>query len=31
MANYCGKFMTQVEVVLMSRVASVPDGPEPPG
>ncbi len=24
-------FMTKVEVVLMTRVASVPGGPEPPG
>ncbi len=29
MAN--DKFMTKVEVVLMTRVASVPGGPEPPG
>jgi hypothetical protein len=31
MANLFYNFMTKVEVVLMTRVASVTGGPEPPG
>ncbi len=31
MANLFYKLITKVEVVLMTRVASVPGGPEPPG
>jgi len=31
MANLFDKLMSKVEVVLMTRVASVPGGPEPPG
>ncbi len=31
MANLFYAFTHKVEVVLMTRVASVPGGPEPPG
>ncbi len=31
MANLFDKLMTKVEIALMTRVASVPGGPEPPG